>query len=124
MIHPRCCMAFPHTVLEVAINALSFGGRTMRYVLISTRILFFFSSRRRHTRFDCDWSSDVCSSDLTYSYSAAVVEVEVNPITGWVHVPKVWIAHDIGRALNPTLVRGQVEGSVYKIGRASCRERV
>src|SRR5256886_7770635 len=27
-------------------------------------IMFFFSSRRRHTRFDCDWSSDVCSSDL------------------------------------------------------------
>src|SRR2546430_5636978 len=26
--------------------------------------LFFFSSRSRHTRFDCDWSSDVCSSDL------------------------------------------------------------
>src|SRR5207237_7884660 len=26
--------------------------------------LFFFSSRRRHTRFKCDWSSDVCSSDL------------------------------------------------------------
>src|SRR2546430_9040282 len=26
--------------------------------------IFFFSSRRRHTRFDCDWSSDVCSSDL------------------------------------------------------------
>src|SRR5688572_18487385 len=28
-------------------------------------MLFFFSSRRRHTRFDCDWSSDVCSSDLS-----------------------------------------------------------
>src|SRR2546430_5851384 len=27
-------------------------------------IFFFFTSRRRHTRFDCDWSSDVCSSDL------------------------------------------------------------
>src|SRR5688572_31109238 len=27
---------------------------------------FFFSSRRRHTRFDCDWSSDVCSSDLRW----------------------------------------------------------
>src|SRR2546430_10492131 len=27
--------------------------------------VFFFSSRRRHTRFDCDWSSDVCSSDLS-----------------------------------------------------------
>src|SRR6267143_3295379 len=32
-----------------------------------TRLLmsvFFFSSRRRHTRWNCDWSSDVCSSDL------------------------------------------------------------
>src|SRR5256886_1955069 len=29
---------------------------------------FFFSSRRRHTRFDCDWSSDVCSSDLPRGY--------------------------------------------------------
>src|SRR2546430_8974514 len=28
---------------------------------------FFFSSRRRHTRFDCDWSSDVCSSDLVHN---------------------------------------------------------
>src|SRR2546427_7551660 len=31
---------------------------------------FFFSSRRRHTRFDCDWSSDVCSSDLGGRYVA------------------------------------------------------
>src|SRR5260370_30074077 len=32
---------------------------------------FFFSSRRRHTRFKCDWSSDVCSSDLTRQAVAA-----------------------------------------------------
>src|SRR2546430_13361672 len=31
---------------------------------LSVDVVFFFSSRRRHTRFDCDWSSDVCSSDL------------------------------------------------------------
>src|SRR2546430_16499015 len=31
---------------------------------------FFFSSRRRHTRFDCDWSSDVCSSDLAVMLAA------------------------------------------------------
>lgn len=49
----------------------------------------------------------------TYSYSAAIVEVEVDPETGWLTVPRVWIGHDIGRALNPTLVRGQVEGGVY-----------
>src|SRR5256886_4098761 len=40
--------------------------------------LFFFSSRRRHTRFDCDWSSDVCSSDLLV-YPAAKVDPRVNP---------------------------------------------
>src|SRR2546430_10508559 len=33
-------------------------------VLVRLCLFFFFSSRRRHTRFDCDWSSDVCSSDL------------------------------------------------------------
>src|SRR5256886_9508777 len=33
-------------------------------MLIMLWSFFFFSSRRRHTRFDCDWSSDVCSSDL------------------------------------------------------------
>src|SRR5260370_12895032 len=33
-------------------------------VSVSVVLLFFFSSRRRHTRFKCDWSSDVCSSDL------------------------------------------------------------
>ncbi len=48
-----------------------------------------------------------------YSYSAAVVEVEVNPDTGWITVPKIWIGHDIGRVLNPVLARGQVEGGVY-----------
>src|SRR5260370_18558218 len=31
---------------------------------LSSYLFFFFSSRRRHTRFKCDWSSDVCSSDL------------------------------------------------------------
>ena len=48
-----------------------------------------------------------------YSYSCAVAEVEVDPDTGLIRVPKVWIAHDIGRAINPMLAIGQVEGSVY-----------
>src|SRR5256886_12799989 len=33
---------------------------------VTYKICVFFSSRRRHTRFDCDWISDVCSSDLEY----------------------------------------------------------
>src|SRR5213594_1455110 len=61
----------------------------------------------------------------TYSYSASIVEVEVDPSTGWIHVPRVWIAHDIGRSLNPTLVRGQVEGSVYMaLGEALMEEQI
>ena len=48
-----------------------------------------------------------------YSYSAAVAEVDVDPETGSVVVERVWIAHDIGKSINPMLVMGQVEGSVY-----------
>ena len=48
-----------------------------------------------------------------YSYSAAVIEVEVDPETGLWNPLHVWMAHDVGRALNPVLVMGQVEGSVY-----------
>src|SRR2546430_2992905 len=35
----------------------------------------FFSSRRRHTRFDCDWSSDVCSSDLAQKRAQRVQQL-------------------------------------------------
>lgn len=48
-----------------------------------------------------------------YSYSAAVAEVDVDSNTGIVTVERVWIAHDIGKSINPVLVMGQVEGSVY-----------
>ena len=59
-----------------------------------------------------------------FVHLVSVVEVEVDSITGWVAVPRVWIAHDIGRALNPVLVRGQVEGSVYMgLGEALMEEQ-
>jgi 4-hydroxybenzoyl-CoA reductase alpha subunit len=48
-----------------------------------------------------------------YSYSACVAEVDVDPETGIVQVPRVWIGHDIGRSINSSLVMGQVEGGVY-----------
>src|SRR5256886_8973457 len=43
--------------------AFGFSATDVIYAVVSL-LYFFFSSRRRHTRFDCDWSSDVCSSDL------------------------------------------------------------
>ncbi|PYS54241.1 MAG: aldehyde oxidase [Acidobacteria bacterium] len=48
-----------------------------------------------------------------FSCTAAVAEVEVNPETGIVTVPKIWIAHDIGQSINPVLAVGQIEGCVY-----------
>jgi 4-hydroxybenzoyl-CoA reductase subunit alpha len=47
-----------------------------------------------------------------YSFTAHVAEVDVDP-TGVVRVRKIWVAHDCGRALNPVLVEGQMEGSTY-----------
>src|SRR4030066_2554362 len=44
--------------------------------------LFFFSSRRRHTRFKCDWSSDVCSSDLEKA-QIGQTEVRVGIMPGY-----------------------------------------
>ena len=59
-----------------------------------------------------------------YSYSAAVVSVEADPRTGIVEVGKVWIAHDVGRAINPLLTVGQVEGGVYMgLGEALMEEQ-
>jgi 4-hydroxybenzoyl-CoA reductase subunit alpha len=60
----------------------------------------------------------------TYSFSAAVVELVVDPQTGILKIEKTWIAHDIGRAINPLLAIGQVEGSVYMgLGEALMEEQ-
>jgi len=52
-------------------------------------------------------------SSPAYSFTAHVAEVEVDIETGIVDVKKIWVAHDCGRALNPVLVEGQMEGSAY-----------
>src|SRR5947199_5895622 len=100
-------------------------------------LFFFFSSRRRHTRCLSDWSSDVCSSDLekyrfdhlmlaaqgyqesrldqqARSRSGAIGIMQIMPSTG-----KQLGVGDITKA-EPN-IHG---GTKYKIGRASCRERV
>jgi len=60
----------------------------------------------------------------TYSYTATVLEVSVDAGTGLYDVERVWIAHDIGRSINPVLALGQVEGSVYMaLGEAMMEEQ-
>src|SRR5688572_2630416 len=55
------------------------------HYLIFFIIFFFFSSRRRHTRFDCDWSSDVCSSDL----HRAATEANPRDAHGWISYGRI-----------------------------------
>src|SRR5690606_40153475 len=94
----------------------------------------FFSSRRRHTRFSRDWSSDVCSSDLelTHIISKKYPHVKIIALTNFtsaLYVNTMLSSGAKGYLLKtteePTLVEA-IE-TVYKggeIGRASCRERV
>src|SRR5699024_11680444 len=91
-------------------------------------LLFFFSSRRRHTRSKRDWSSDVCSSDLP-RLEEIDVEAEpdrwlgfdrVEPGEAWTDM-SVFVAR-LHQAELRERGRAAVEGK--EIGRASCRERV
>src|SRR5689334_24768779 len=93
---------------------------------------FFFSSRERHTRWNCDWSSDVCSSDLIAGHRLPVRDVmghaRLRPDPGAVPDPQVadhsrlagqdHALPDLGGPADPDLRHDQAE-----IGRASCRER-
>jgi CO/xanthine dehydrogenase Mo-binding subunit len=70
------------------------------------------------------WKGAGVGPSPTYSYSAAAVELRADRETGLIRIEKVWIAHDIGRALNPMLVLGQIEGSVYMaLGEALMEEQ-
>src|SRR2546430_10825099 len=90
-------------------------------------LIFFFSSRRRHTRFDCDWSSDVCSSDLA----------GILPHFGGTAVHDGWAsyqyypcrhalcnAHHLRELTAIHEADKQEWAASMQIGRASCRERV
>src|SRR5256885_6838246 len=97
-------------------------------------VVVFFSSRRRHTRFQGDGSSDVCSSDLkgpsqprqplqtvadVMSHEAVTVSPEAGVNDAW----RVLAEHGVAQA--PVLdAGGRVVGLLLQIGRASCRERV
>src|SRR5690606_40374027 len=89
--------------------------------------VFFFSSRRRHTRFSRDWSSDVCSSDLGGTRPARqhlaaqcgdeARQIEVDVLARVVDLARL---QELGDEHRPLLTARLVNA---QIGRASCRER-
>jgi CO/xanthine dehydrogenase Mo-binding subunit len=54
----------------------------------------------------------VCDPHVTYGYGTQIAEVEVNTETGQVRLKRVWAAHDVGRAINPMHVEGQIQGAI------------
>jgi CO/xanthine dehydrogenase Mo-binding subunit len=67
----------------------------------------------RTKKLGADYRGGTIGASPAYSFSAHVVEVNVDVETGVWKVERIWAAHDCGRAINPTLVEGQIEGSVY-----------
>ncbi len=61
-----------------------------------------------------DKDTGECIPNFSYGYVAEVVEAEVDPETGEVHLSKVICADDVGKAINPQLVVGQIEGAIVQ----------
>src|SRR5690606_39674105 len=90
-------------------------------------LFFFFSSRRRHTRFSRDWSSDVCSSDLErllknskLRYHALLEEIICKPERGLTREMLLRLSDGMFITKGENVL---ITGVTGKIGRASCRER-
>src|SRR5256885_4410777 len=110
-----------------SIVARNCGGARWVWEMVWWSRLFFFSSRRRHTRLQGDWSSDVCSSDLrdgtTFALARRLDQRGV-PVMFVSAARKIDIPTELSAApLLPKPYRA-AEVKAAKIGRASCRERV
>src|SRR5947207_11394372 len=89
---------------------------------IESCLFFFFSSRRRHTRSLCDWSSDVCSSDL--SRSQASVEEEDPSTEAWLREGITFEKLDAPGLcrLEPAVAADLVRSEERRVGK-ECRSR-
>src|SRR5689334_24260263 len=106
----------------------------MSRLLRCDSLVFFFSSRRRHTRWNCDWSSDVCSSDLVAALgrelsatglAAALDGGSARTILAWSERARAQAFRVLPvHADLPPASAADLAELRQQIGRASCRERV
>src|SRR3989475_12349543 len=95
-----------------------------------THGFFFFSSRRRHTRFDCDWSSDVCSSDLaaglaTHNCYARPTHEYLGFSAGLDFERRIMVKEDAPALLRQTLASRRWEPQVVALsGNTDCYQPV
>src|SRR2546430_10400809 len=105
-------------------GGLKMRSSVARRLCYGVDVVFFFSSRRRHTRFDCDWSSDVCSSDLNLDKPKMSMMLD-----GPMGKRDVMAATSKGVSNARSFEVGDLPEAFEvepndEIGRASCRERV
>src|SRR5690348_17774394 len=94
-------------------------------------LCFFFSSRRRHTRWTGDWSSDVCSSDLeSYTLYASRAQLLVGPYSryGWHHPGPLYFyllapVYTLAGKSTPGLSAGALRSEERRVGK-ECRSRL
>src|SRR5438034_4446852 len=89
------------------------------YLVVYIVFFFFFSSRRRHTRSLCDWSSDVCSSDLAPILLDGYWEFQLALVATWV-LAGVGLVRAMGRSGPP--VRRWSRSEERRVGK-ECRSR-
>src|SRR5256886_10401180 len=95
----------------------------------SSILVFFFSSRRRHTSFDCDWSSDVCSSDQKLVRLGVALAM---PKSGKILLPCPWVAnttpprstyaYKVSRSAGVSCVLSKMRSEERRVGK-ECRSR-
>src|SRR5260221_1441051 len=127
--------------LLTTLGSFTAGGVLLRYSrtaesqadVLGTQVLydFFFSSRRRHTISLCDWSSDVCSSDLIRSAAHSASARSLGSAICRRRLACAWPSRSPATASPRRSIRAAISASARgwawratKIGRASCRERV
>src|SRR3712207_7456175 len=102
-------------------------NRVLSLVVDWRKVFFFFSSRRRHTRYWRDWSSDVCSSDLSGKLNkgsdSGLSQGHTAPAALGSSVT-VWGPPSTALVTCKQLLVIEFTMLISKIGRASCRERV
>src|SRR5438034_10173416 len=93
----------------------------MLFLLLVVFFFFFFSSRRRHTRSLCDWSSDVCSSDLSShngTQNPAIDTVAVGSTVTWTWTATGSVPHSVQSLGTPSFASSAIEtgdGKTYSV---------
>src|SRR5207245_8081854 len=84
-------------------------------------LVFFFSSRRRHTRCYRDWSSDVCSSDLAIGSISGGVMLEIDPMADWLALFSALLGGGVAAGVLFYLVGRRVERRTAEAARSEER---